>query len=91
MNLLTRIFKRRLLGLINTDKLSPTAYSQFEITRGIPSDGSTIQSLSFFSITCTCSVIGPLNKVFADEPNNASIITIPATMKIIASFHSDMF
>ena len=32
-----------------------------------------------------------LNKFFADEPNNANMITIPATMKISANFHSEMF
>jgi hypothetical protein len=31
------------------------------------------------------------NKFFADEPNNANIITAPATMKIIANFHMDIF
>jgi hypothetical protein len=64
---------------------------QFEITRGILSDGSTTQSLSFFSLTGTSSVMALLNKFFADEPNNANIITIPATMKISANFHIEMF
>ena len=74
-----------------TDKLSPTEKLQFEITLGIPSDGSTMQSLSFFNITDTSSVIEPLNKFFADEPNIAKIITAPAITKIIANFQSEMF
>ena len=79
------------LAVYATDKLSPILYLQLEITRGIPSDGSTIQSLSFFSIIDTCSVIALLNKFFADEPNNANTITTPVTIKIIANFHSEMF
>ena len=78
------------LGLYATDKLSPTEYLQFEITLGMPSDGSTMQSFSFFSITATGSVMASLNKFLVDDPNNANIITAPATTKIIANFHRAM-
>jgi hypothetical protein len=79
------------LDLYATDKLSPTENWQLEITRGIPSEGSTIQFPSFFRITDTCSVMAALNKFLADEPNNAVMITTPVTTKMIANFQGAMF
>lgn len=79
------------LILYVTDKLSPTLKLQFVMTLGILSEGSTIQSLPFFSLTGTSSIIAPLNKFLAEEPNNANMITIPVIIKTKPNFHIGMF
>jgi len=79
-----------LLCLISNQNRVTYIKEQSFITLGILSVPSTTQLFPSFIFTIASSVMLPLNRLFADDPSNANIITTAAIPKIKANFAGEI-